>query len=378
MTIDVTQVETARDRADFLRLPHILYRSDPHWIAPLTMERRDFINPRKNPFFTYGEAALFVARRGREVVGRVSAHVNSEHDKLYKDDMGFFGFFEAADDPDVARALIARAEAWLSAKGRKAMRGPISFTMNDEVGVLIDGFDTPPFVLMAHSLPYYPKLLEACGLAKAKDLYAWRYISAEKPAEKAVAIAELARKTEGLVLRDVDMKNFLRDLRIILDIFNDVWRLNWGFVPLTEAEIQKTAKDLKMILEPRLAIIAEWKGEPIAISIAIPNINEALAGLDGKLFPFGLLRLLWRIKVRGLKSSRLALLGIKRSYRGQGFGGRGLAPLLYTEMHLRSQKLGHWGGELGWTLEDNDRINVGIEFMGGKVYKKYRVFQKAI
>jgi len=230
---------------------------------------------------------------------------------------------------------------------------------------------------MAHSAPYYERLLEGWGLKKLKDFFCWRYDSARPISEAALQLAEEARKYPGLKIREIDTKNIERDVRILIDVFNSAWEKNWGFVPLTENEIRKAAKDFKLFLEPKLALIAEVNGVPAAISLALPNLNEAIKDLNGRLFPFGLFKLLYRIKAKKIRSARLVLLGIKKEFRKDALGA-GLSVLLYAEKHRRSQELGHWGGELSWTLEDNQKINFGIEMMGGEQYKTYRVYEKSL
>ena len=359
----------------FIMLPWKIYENDPAWVPPLIMERKEHLDPSKNPFFDYGKAQYFLAVDGDRPVGRISAHLNPLHNERYNDKVGFFGFFECIDDPSVARQLLDTAEDWLKGQGMDTSRGPLSFTINDEVGVLVEGFEYPQKFLMAHSPPYYAKLITDSGYQKAMEMYAWDYISGEvnPMAEK---IAQRVQDLEGLVIREVDPSQMAREVGIITDVFNSAWSKNWGFVPFTKQEMAKIAKDLKMILDPRLALVAEYKGEPIAISIAFPDLNQVIKDLNGRLFPFGLLKLIWRVKRRKYTDARLALLGIKKEHRGGVLGGLSVA--LYVRMHKTSRTLGHRGGELGWTLETNEKINRGIELMGGRVYKRYRVYDKPL
>jgi hypothetical protein len=375
VSVVVRPVQTRRDRQAFLRLPWKIYAGDPCWVPPLLAERREHIGP-KSPFREYGEAEFFLAFRGGEPVGRVSAHTNRAHNERYGDRVGFFGFFEAIDDPEVATALLGAAEDWLRARGRDTARGPMSFTINDEIGVLVEGFDRPPSLMMGHSPLYYGPLLEGAGYAKAKDVLAWWYDSAVEIPKMARRISDLVQTYDNVVVRPVDKKHLDRDVRIVMDIFNDAWKDNWGYVPLTEREIRKMAQEFKLILEPELALIAEVNGEPAAISIAIPNIFEFVRDLDGKLFPLGLPKLLYRMLTKKPKTARLILFGIRDKFRGGDLWG--LSVYVYTLMHSNSARLGYEGGELSWTLEDNTKINRGIEMMGGKVYKRYRVYDKAL
>jgi hypothetical protein len=252
----------------------------------------------------------------------------------------------------------------------------MSFTINDEVGLLVEGFDTPPKIMMPHTAPYYPKLLEGCGYAKVKELFAWDYDCGRDIPEMAQKIADRVRGMEGLTIRSVDLSKAEEEVAIIMEIFNEAWSRNWGFVPFTQKELSKLAKDLKLILDPRLALIAEYQGKPIAISIAFPDLNQMIKDLNGRLCPWRLLKLLYRVKFHKYTDARLVLLGIKREHRKGPLAG--LSVLLYSEMHRRGREMGLRGGELGWTLEDNDKINKGIELMGGRVYKRYRVYEKTL
>ena len=369
----IVPVETRRQLKAFIRLPWSIYRNDPAWVPPLLAERNDILNRKKNPFFEHAQAQYFLAEREGEVIGRISAHIDRLHNQTHQEQTGFFGFFESIDDPEVAKALFDAAAGWLKERGMKAIRGPFSFSINEETGLLVKGFAHPPFILMAHNPPYYPALLERWGFTKLKDLYCWRYDSKGPVPEGPLQVAEEVRKYPGLTIREVGRATIDKDVRILLDVFNSAWSHNWGFVPLTENEIRKAIKDFKLILEPKLALIAEVNGIPAAISLALPNLNEAIRDLNGRLFPFGLVKLLYRLKRKKIRSARLMLLGIKKEFRGSILGG--LSVLLYVEKHRRSSELGHWGGELSWTLEDNEKINAGIEFMGGEHYKTYRIYE---
>jgi hypothetical protein len=258
----------------------------------------------------------------------------------------------------------------------RRMRGPLSLNINEEMGCLIEGFDTPPMIMMPHHRPYQGGLIERAGLEKIKDVYAWRYQVGDVPKRAQKAHDELAAMPE-VRTRHVDPKNMERDVRVVMDVFNDAWSDNWGFVPLTENELRKMAQDLKLILEPKLTFITEINGEPAAVGMALPNINEMIGDLHGKLVPFGLPKLLWRLRVKGPETARLVILGIRKKFRGvKQYGG--LSIYLYVAMNHAGQELGIRWGELSWTLEDNAPVNVGIKFMGGKIYKKYRVYERAL
>lgn len=370
----IAPVSSKKELSSFIRFPWKIYQHDPLWVPPLIAEEKKRFSRKKNPFFEHAEAHYFLAWKGKEIVGRISAHIDSLHNQTHQEKVGFFGFFESIPDPAIATALLDQAALWLKSKGIEKIRGPISFSINEEAGALVDGFEYPPFVMMPHNPRYYLEFYEQWGLTKAKDLYCWKYDSSRPVPEAAHQIADVVKSYPGLTVREVSPKTLEKDVRILLDVFNEAWKNNWGFVPLTESEIKKAAKDFKMILEPKLALIAEVNGEPAAISLAIPNLNEAIRDLNGRLFPFGFFKLLYRIKRKKIRSARLILLGIRKKFRGDILGG--LSVLLYVEKHRRSNELGHWGGELSWTLEDNEKINTGISLMGGEHYKTYRIYEK--
>ncbi len=360
------------DTQRFLDVARAVYRDDPKMVIPLDMDMGDRFNPKKNPFFEHAEGTTFIAVKNGKDVGRCTAQIDKEHIARYADATGFFGFLDTIDDPEVVKALLDASAEWLTARGMKRMRGPLSLSINEELGVLVEGFDTPPAIMMPHHLPYQAGLIEKAGLVKEKDFFAWRYDVGEPPPRARRAHDDIL-KIPGLRIRTLDKSQMERDTRIVMEIFNDAWQDNWGFVPMTEGELKKMAADLKMILVPDLALVAEVDGEVAAISVALPNINEMIGDLDGKLFPFGFAKLLYRLKVKGPTSARLIILGIKKKFRIQKkFGG--LSAALYVEMNDRGKRLGMKWGELSWTLEDNHPVNLGIKMMGGKVYKRYRVY----
>lgn len=358
----------------FIKVPWSLYQHDPLWTPPLIQERFGFLNPKKNPYFEHADVQLFLAERNGVPVGRISAQIDHLHLKTHQDDAGFFGFYESVQDKEVSQALLQAAESWIRSRGMKTLRGPFNFSINEEVGFLVHGFEHPPQVLTTHTLPYYPQLLENGGYQKCKDLYCWSYDPNSPIPEIAGQIADEVRKHPGLAIREVDPKNMERDVRIIMEVFNSAWEHNWGFVPLTENEVRKAAKDFQLILDPHVALIAEIDGRPAAICIGLPNINEAIHDLNGRLFPLGLIKLLYRLKRHKVRSGRLLLLGIKKEYRKELM----LNVLLFTEIHRRGRDRKYQFGELSWTLEDNEKINKGIQLMGGVHYKTYRIYEKKL
>jgi hypothetical protein len=374
--VEIVELPFGVGTARFLDVARRIYRDDPNFIVPLDMDLGDRLDPKKNPFFEHAEGTKFIAVRNGVDVGRITAQIDKGHLDRYHDDTGFFGFIDTIDDPAVCKALLDAAAAWLTKKGMKKMRGPMSLSINEEMGVLIDGFDTPPALMMPHHRRYQGALIEAAGLVKEKDVFAWRYTVGEVPPRARRAHADIMKLPE-VRIRSVDKSKMEQETRTIMNIFNDAWKDNWGFVEMTESELKKTAADMKLLLDPELALIAEINGEPAAMSIAMPNVNELIGDLDGKLFPFGFAKLLWRLKVKGAKSGRLILLGIEKKFRIQKKYG-GLSTALYVETSERAQRLGMTWGELSWTLEDNHPVNLGIKMMGGKVYKTYRVYQRPL
>ena len=377
MPIKLRQVESKADRKEFVMVPWEVYKHDPRWIPPLIMDRLETIDSKKNPFFEHGEAALFIAEKNGQAVGRISAHTNSLHNQYHNDKTGFFGFYECIHDIGISRALFERAEGWLKDMGCDKVLGPASFSTNEEVGLQVQGFDKPLMMMCPYNPPYYTEFIEESGFEKEKDLFGWTYRVGDIP-EDPKKIAEVVEQVPGLRIRTVNPDKMLQDIEIVRDIFNKAWSKNWGYVPWTDSEVKHSAAMLKMIMAKELTAIAELDGKPIAMMLAFPNILEVQKDLDGKLFPFGLLKLLYRIKMGGHKfrSARLFLLGIEPEYRGSVLGG--LSVLLYIYAHRGALSLGIQQGELGWTLEDNQKINTGISFMGGKNEKVYRVFGKTL
>ena len=365
-----------RTLKDFLDVVDDIYANDVNYVRPLDMEITDKLDKKKNPFFEHAEGTAWVAYKNGKPVGRITAQIDHEHIRRHGDGAGFFGYLDTVDDDEVARALLDEAAKWLKARGMKSIRGPYSLSINEELGCLVDGFDTPPMIMMPHHLPYQQARIEAAGFTKLKDFYAWTYDIGEVPARAQKAHDEIAALPE-VTSRYADPSRMLSELKIITDVFNDAWSDNWGFVPLTDAELKKSAEDMKLILMPELTRIVSIDGEPAAIALAMPNLNELIAGLHGKLFPFGIGKLLYRLKVRGPKSGRLILLGIRRKWRNiRKYAG--LSAFLYVQMNQAGHLLGLERGELSWTVEDNAPINVGIKLMGGRIYKTYRVFERAL
>ncbi len=361
---------------DFLDVVDLIYRGDPNFVRGLDQDLKDRLSPKKNPFFEHGEGTTFTAYKDDRCVGRITAQVDHGHLDRYKDETGFFGFLDTIDDPDVAKELLTAAEAWLKAKGMKKVRGPLSLNINEELGVLVDGFETPPYFLMPHHRPYQGGLVEKAGYVKEKDFYAWKYTVGDLNTRTRKAHTEIAALPE-LTSRPVSMKDMERDVQIIVDVFNDAWSDNWGFVPATKNEVRKMAQDFKLVLIPDITRIVSIDGEPAAVAVALPNLNELIADLHGKLFPLGLPKLLWRLKVKGPKSGRMLILGIRKKWRHVRKYAA-LSSYLYAELNDAGRRIGMTQGELGWTLEDNGPMNAGIRLLGSQIYKRYRLYTKEL
>ena len=376
MSVEIKQHQPGEDLKDFIQVAFEVYRDDPAWVPPLHMEISDRLSPKKNPFFEHAEVALFTAWKDGKAVGRISAQIDHEHLRIHQDNAGFFGFFDTLDDQEVASALVAAAEEWLVGHGMTVMRGPFSLSINEETGMLVEGFDSPPTIMMSHHHSYQEALAEGAGLQKVKDCYGWKYDVVAAPA-RAQKAWEAINSLPEVRFRSVSPRSLKKEVRDILDVFNDAWQHNWGFVPATDAEAKKMAADLQLILDKELSFFAEIDGQPVAICVCLPNLNEVIRDFEGKLNPVTVAKLIWRLKIRGPKSARLMLLGVRTDLRGK----KRYAPLataVIAELVRRGLKEGYEWAELGWTLEDNRLINAAIRSMGAKIYKRYRLFEKPI
>lgn len=376
MSVEVRQHAPGKDTGDFIRAGFEVFRDDPSWVPPLDMVIRERLNPKKDPMHQHADVALFTAWKDGQLVGRTSATVDRAWLDTWHDETGHFGYFDTIDDPDVARALLEHAEAWLREKGMKRVNGPMSLNAAQEIGVLIEGFEHPPLIDMAHSRPYQGALAEACGYAKEKDLFCWRYDVERGFNERTRKAWEMIHELPEVHLRSVDTKRLREELGTIMDIYNETWSGKWGYVPITNAELDKMASDLSLVLDPDIAFMAEIDGEPAGMCITVPNLNEAIADLKGSLFPGGWAKLLWRTKVKRPVSTRLILLGVREKYRKNVKRYGALSAAMYVEIAKRGRKKGYEWAELSWTREDDAPINLGIRSMGAKVYKKYRVYEK--
>jgi hypothetical protein len=370
--VEIVPVRTSAELARFIKLPTHLHRNDPSFVPPLTMERRDALSPKKNPYFAHAETQFWLARRGGRDVGRISAQI----DRLVPDpEVGHFGMVCGEDDAAVFAAMFETAEAWLTARGRKRVLGPFNLSINEETGLLVDGFDTPPMMLMPHDAPHVAAHVEARSYAKAKDLIAYLYdIEHELPPAARRMIG--ARKPAALTVRNLDTTRYLEEFDTVTAIFNDAWSQNWGFIPFTKAEIAHMAKGLKMFIDPKCVAIVELHGKAVGFGIALPNLNEMIADFGGSLFPFNWIRLMTRLKA-GTRTARVPLMGISRSISGELAGA--IAPFLAIDtMRQGLRAKGVEQVELSWILEDNRPMRHIIESLGARPYKTYRVYEKRL
>ena len=364
-------VQDGRGLNRFIAFPYDHHRGDPLWVPSLRMDVRTILSPKKNPFFQHAEAQYFVGLSpGRRMVGRIAAITNAEHTRTHSDKVGFYGFFECVNDQRVADALFDAAAGWLRAKGCDTMRGPMNPSINDECGLLVDGFDTPPVILMTHNPRYYVDLHERAGFRKAKDLLAFAG-SGLGPPERILRAARLLAERKGVTLRQVDMKHFHAEVELVKELYNQAWEKNWGFVPMTEAELDHLAKQLRPIIIPDLVVFAEVAGKVVGFAVAIPDLNVALKhNPSGRLFP-GILKVLWH--ARKIGRARIPLLGTVPAYRG-----RGIDALLYHWIWTHAAARGITWAEGGWILEDNAAMVNAARQLGFLPYKTYRIYDQPL
>ncbi|MFQ5466586.1 MAG: dATP pyrophosphohydrolase [Kiloniellaceae bacterium] len=373
------RIEAVRGRRQldrFIRLPGRLYAGHAGYVEPLTFERRAALGHKANPYFQHAKAEYWLAWRGARLVGRISAQIDDLSLERYQDATGHFGLLDAEDDPVVFAALIATAEDWLRDHGMRRARGPFNLSINEESGLLIEGFHTPAVMMMGYAPPYAGPRVEALGYAKVKDLIAYDY-DVTKASAGGRELLRRAAGSESVELRMMNMARYHQDLGVILDIFNDAWSRNWGFVPFTEAEMTRVAKEMRPLIRPEMVWIASINATPAAMIVCLPNLNEAIADLDGRLLPFGWLKLLWRLKFGGLRTSRVVMMGLRRAYRNTPLGSA-VVLMMIESLRARMDANGFHRAELSWVLEDNRPMRAMIEGIGGDPYKVYRIYEKAL
>ena len=366
--MQVELVQSRRDLNDFIAFPRQIYARDPHWVPPLTRDVK-FLLSDKHPFWRHAERALFLAREHGQLLGRVAAILDKRYVEFHDEDVGYFGFFEAHEDPQICNALLDAVSEWLRAKGLTKFIGPMNPSTNYECALLIEGFDRPPAVMMPYNPPYYATVLEQCGLRKARDLVALEAVIGQQPVERLNRLAErVLKRHPGLVVRPVNLRRFGEEVRGIREIYNSAWEKNWGFVPLEDDEIDWLAQQLKPIVEPELLQIAEVDGEPAGFLLALPDANFVLKKLNGRLGPVGILKALWYS--RKIRFMRVMNLGLREQYRK-----RGIDVVLYARSTRAAHENGYTGVESSWILEDNVLTIRAAEMLGGHVYKRYRIYE---
>ena len=373
--IEISEVSSRQERNAFIEFPWRIYINDPAWVPPLIIERKAFLDRKRHPFYRHGDAALFLARKNREIVGRIMASDDPNYNALHQSNVGRFGLFECIDNRDVAAALFERAANWLRERGRTEIMGPIDYSTNYVCALLIDGFQFPPTILTAHNPPYYKDLIESCGFTKAKDWYAWWFSDPEKAAARLRPLGERFRKRLAVTIRAGNLKNIREESRRLRQIYNQAWKNNWGFVPFTEAEIEFMTHELSQLIIPEFTVIAEVGDEPAGFILCVPDINVALRHINGRLttfgFPIGLLKLLY-YKSR-IRTARLIALGVIEKYRRAG-----IAEMLVLRIVEDAMIKHGFTGELSLTLEDNFMINRFLEAIGARRYKTYRIFKRTL
>ena len=371
-SIKIIQVDHQKDFKTFLKFPWEIYRCNPHWVPPLLYDLKKQLNPSKNPFFQEGEAAFWIARINDKVMGRIAASINSAHNRHTPEPIGFFGFFEVINHEPVAHALIQKAGQWLKSHGAKIMLGPVNLNTMHECGLLIKGFDRSPILQMPYNPPYYQKLLESNGLKKEIDLLAF-YITEEITRDNQILnkLERIGRRNlenNQITFRHFNKRKFTAEIRHIRELFNDFMQDNWGFVPLSPAEFDFMSDNLKLLLIPELVLFAEVNGKVVGLSLALPNINQVLQTMNGKIFPTGWIKLL-RDRKR-IKDIRVLLLGIKRPYRNKG-----IETHFYLETIKKGYQLGFTGAELSWVTERNTTLISILLKLKADLYKRYRVYK---
>ena len=369
MALEVVTAQGKQGLSEFIEFPYELYKDDPHWVPPLRIAVKELTDRGKHPFYQNAEAEFFVARRDGRLVGRVAAVLDRNHNKFHEENTGFFGFFESVDDAEVASALLKTARKWVFDRGAKLLRGPMNPSTNYECGMLIEGFDSSPMIMMTYNPPYYPGLMDRAGLKKSKDLRAYVNKADSVQLEKIGRVADRKLARSGVTVRPINMKQFDAEVSRIWEVYNGAWKRNWGFVPMTKEEFFLMGKEMKQILKPELVLVGEAGGKAIGFALALPDVNIALKPARGSLFPTGLLKILYYQRL--IKSLRVLALGVVEEYRTSG-----VAAAFYATLVRAARNLGYSGDcEMSWILEDNVLMTRSLEVMGAKHYKTYRIYE---
>lgn len=372
MSVEIKRISSKKDLMKFIKMQWKIYEGDPYWVPPLIMDRKKILDREHHPFYQHAEMERFLAYRNGEIVGRIAAIKNDLHNQVHNDRVGFFGFFESINDQEVANSLFDSAAQWLKSKNLTHMRGPANPSSNDEYGMLIEGFNDSPRLLMTYNPPYYIDLCENYGFKKIKDLYAYKleYDKITK-VKKIYEVQDIVRRRYNLKLTSLNMKDFDNELKKVKYVYNKAWEPNWGFVPMTDEEINAMAKDLKLLVDPELVLFGEINGEVVGFSLTMPDYNQIFKKLNGRLFPFGFIKLFTEKK--NITWCRILTLGIIPKYQKKGIDG-----VFYYEIIERAHKRGIHLGEASWVLEDNEMMNRSALMMQGELYKKYRIYEKEI
>ena len=367
--IEIKTLHPTKDITKFIKFAWKIYKEDPYWVPPLLMDKKKMLNKNKNPFFKAAQMEMFMAYKNGEPVGRIAAIKNDTHNKIHNENIGFFGFFESINNQEVANALLDKAKEWLQSKGVTAMRGPANPSSNDEFGMLLEGFEDSPRIMMTYNPKYYLDLMDNYGLKKVKDLLAYQIDNPKLlKSEKLVRVAEIARKRSNVEIKQINLKQFKSELEKVKFVYNQAWAPNWGFIPMTDEEIDNLAKELKPLVEDSLVVFAEVEGKTVAFALVMLDYNELIKDFNGRLLPFNFIKLFTQRKK--IKWARVLTLGIIPEYQK-----RGIDALLYYEITKRAEKIGILKGEASWILEDNEMMTRGAEVMNGEVYKKYRIYE---
>ncbi len=372
--MEIRPISDKKGLGEFIRLPWKIYRNDPNWVPPLIAERKNFFDPSKNPFYRHAEVRLFGLYDKDKIIGRISAVINQNYNDFHQEKAGFFGCFECINNQEAANQLFGAAERFIIEQGMTVIYGPASFSSNEEFGLLVEGFDSPPVILMPYNPKYYSGLIEGFGFQKAKDLYALYVDDSGGVPERLVRGTELILKRGNFTIRPFRKNKYDEDIDIVKRIYNAAWEKNWGFVPMTEEEFDQLAKEMKSVLDPDIIFFAEHLGKPVGFSLSLPDLNQALIKVrNGRLFPFGLLKLFWHSRFRKIHRIRVITFGVLKEYRNLG-----LDVALNYHNFVDGMKKGYNWAEMSWILEDNIAIVRPIERLGGKIYKTYRIYEKPI
>jgi len=367
----IVEVVDKKDLMRFIKFSWNVYKDDPNWVPPLIMDVKAKLNKEKNPFFEHADMALFCAYQNNKTVGRIGAIIDDSHNAMHEEKVVFFGLFECFNNSETAQHLLDRVAQWGRERGMEILRGPMNLSMNDECAFLLEGFDSPPVIMMTYNPRYYLDLMDQCGMTKAKDLYAFFMSADEEMKKKIQLIVEDVKKKTQISLRSINLKEIEEEAERIKYIYNNGWEKNWGFVPWTENEMDHMAKKLKILADPDIVILAEDAGKPVGFAFALPNYNEVLIRLNGRITPLALLKFFYY--KRRIEGVRAVVFGILKEYRNSG-----VSYLLYSQFEKNIKAKGYKWGETSWQLEDNEAVNKFVMSIGGKIYKKYRIYEKRI